>query len=160
MPVIAAPTEAPTMAASEIGVSITRSWPNSSDSPSVTVKPPPKPPGTPRSSPSRKTEGSARIATRSASRSASVMPMRRGPVDSAAGESGIIRVTATPSVGENVGEAVSGQRLGARHGEGDRLLDLRLAGALDRFQLALALLELVEEPLAEQVHRVALTPLL
>ena len=62
--------------ASEIGVSITRSRPNSSESPSVTVKPPPNPPGTPMSSPIRKTRGSARIAIRMASRSASAMPIR------------------------------------------------------------------------------------
>src|SRR5436309_2059824 len=160
MPIIAAPMAAPTMAISEIGVSMTRSWPNSSDRPSVTVKPPPKPPGTPRSSPSRKTEGSARIATRSASRSASVMLMRRVPEACSVGESGIFRITNAPSVGEHVVQALVGRRLGARHSERHRLFDFRLTGTLDPFQFALALLEFVEELSAEQVHRVALAPLL
>ena len=41
IPIIAAPTAAPTMAVSAIGVSITRSSPNSPMSPSVTLKAPP-----------------------------------------------------------------------------------------------------------------------
>src|SRR5438093_112712 len=60
--------------------------------------------------------------------------------------------------GEHVAEALGGQRLGARDGERDRLLDLRLAAVLDRFQFALPPLELFEETPAEQVHRVALAP--
>ena len=37
MPVIAAPTPSPVMPASEIGVSITRSGPNSANNPSVSL---------------------------------------------------------------------------------------------------------------------------
>ena len=46
------------MPISEIGVSRMRSWPNSSDRPSVTVNAPPKPPGMPMSSPMQKTRSS------------------------------------------------------------------------------------------------------
>ena len=41
MPIIAAPIAAPTIAVSEIGVSMTRSSPNSPTSPSVTLNAPP-----------------------------------------------------------------------------------------------------------------------
>ncbi len=41
MPIMAAPTAAPTMADSAIGVSMTRSAPNSSSRPSVTLNAPP-----------------------------------------------------------------------------------------------------------------------
>src|SRR5581483_8715360 len=77
---MAAPAATPAMAASEIGVSSTRSWPNSFSRPSVTVNAPPKPPGTPMSSPSRMTRSSLRISSRSASRSASTTVSRRSVV--------------------------------------------------------------------------------
>ena len=57
-PSIAAPIAAPTIAASEIGVSSTRSWPYFVDSPAVG----PDAPGSAMSSPSRKTRSSAAIA--------------------------------------------------------------------------------------------------
>ena len=57
-PSIAAPMAAPTIAASEIGVSSTRSWPYFVDSPAVG----PDAPGSAMSSPSRKTRSSAAIA--------------------------------------------------------------------------------------------------
>ncbi len=41
IPIMAAPTAAPTMAVSAIGVSMTRSSPNSAMRPSVTLKAPP-----------------------------------------------------------------------------------------------------------------------
>src|SRR5262245_44502584 len=66
-PSIAAPTAAPTIAASEIGVSITRSWPYFVDSPAVG----PDAPGSAMSSPSRNTRSSARSAWSSARFSAS-----------------------------------------------------------------------------------------
>src|SRR2546428_258124 len=73
IPVIAAPIPTPAMPASEIGVSRMRSWPNSSERPSVTVNAPPKPPGTPMSSPRQNTEGSRLISSRMPSRRASAM---------------------------------------------------------------------------------------
>ena len=54
-PVIAAPTPTPTIVFSEIGVSRTRSSPNSSSSPSVTLN---APPNTPMSSPISTTRSS------------------------------------------------------------------------------------------------------
>ena len=62
-PIQAAPMAAPTNPSSEIGVSITRSSPNSSSRPFVTPNAPPK---SPMSSPSRKTRSSSRIASCSA----------------------------------------------------------------------------------------------
>ena len=62
-PIQAAPTAAPTNPSSAIGVSITRSPPNSSNRPLVTPNAPPK---WPMSSPSRKTRSSARMASASA----------------------------------------------------------------------------------------------
>src|SRR5205823_4332881 len=73
----AAPVATPAIAASEIGVSMTRRWPNSSDNPNVTVNAPPKPPSTPISSPRRMTRSSRRISSRSASRSASTIVSSR-----------------------------------------------------------------------------------
>ena len=67
-PAIAAPTPMPTIVFSEIGVSRTRFSPNSSSSPSLTLKAPWK---TPTSSPIRKTDSSARISSRMAWLSAS-----------------------------------------------------------------------------------------
>ncbi len=67
-PAIAAPTPAPTMVFSEIGVSRTRFSPNSSSSPWVTLK---APWNTPMSSPMMKTRSSASISSRSAWFSAS-----------------------------------------------------------------------------------------
>src|SRR6516162_2112679 len=66
-PSIAAPMAAPTIAASEIGVSSTRSWPYFVDSPAVG----PDAPGSAMSSPSRNTRSSASSAWSSARFSAS-----------------------------------------------------------------------------------------
>ena len=62
-PESAAPTAAPTIAASEIGVSRTRSAPNFASSPRVTAK---GPPGAAKSSPKMTTDSSAVIASASA----------------------------------------------------------------------------------------------
>jgi hypothetical protein len=68
--VAAAPVATAAIASSEIGVSRTRSVPNSSTRPLVTPKMPP-PPQTATSSPMTKTVESRRISSRSASFSAS-----------------------------------------------------------------------------------------
>jgi hypothetical protein len=68
MPAIAAPTPAPTIAISEIGVLRTRSGPNSSSIPCVT---PIDPPISAMSSPMMKTSSSRLIAVLIASRTAS-----------------------------------------------------------------------------------------
>src|SRR4051812_30597784 len=64
MPSIAAPTAVPTIAASASGVSHTRSTPNSSMKPSVTLN---APPNAPMSSPRQNTVSSWRISSRRAS---------------------------------------------------------------------------------------------
>ena len=61
MPSMAQPTAAPMIAFSASGVSQTRSAPNSSMKPSVTLN---APPNAPMSSPMQKTESSARISSR------------------------------------------------------------------------------------------------
>jgi hypothetical protein len=68
IPSIAAPIEAPTIRFSASGVSRTRSAPNSSTNPSVTLNAPPK---APMSSPRQKTLSSRRISVRSPSEIAS-----------------------------------------------------------------------------------------
>jgi hypothetical protein len=68
MPAMAAPTPAPTIAISEIGVLRTRSGPNSSSIPWVT---PMEPPISAMSSPMMKTSSSRLIASLMASRTAS-----------------------------------------------------------------------------------------
>jgi len=60
-PSTAAPTAVPMIAFSASGVSQTRSAPNSSMKPSVTLK---APPNAPMSSPRQKTDSSARISSR------------------------------------------------------------------------------------------------
>src|ERR1700674_1392822 len=67
-PVIAAPTATPVNPASEIGVSMTRDFPNSSTSPDKTLN---GVPASATSSPMRHTRGSRRISSASASRTAS-----------------------------------------------------------------------------------------
>ena len=59
-PIAEAPTAAPMNPISEIGVSLTRKWPNSSNSPSVALN---TPPAAPTSSPRTMTVGSARISS-------------------------------------------------------------------------------------------------
>ena len=66
-PSIAAPTANPTIVSSAIGVSCTRSGPNRSRNPSVTLK---APPYAPMSSPSMKTRSSRSISSHSASATA------------------------------------------------------------------------------------------
>src|SRR5215213_2355676 len=81
MPINAAPHAAPTIAASEIGVSITRSLPNSSINPSVTLN---APPYVPTSSPITNTVGSCSISSQIPWRIASTSvawPPRSGRAD-------------------------------------------------------------------------------
>src|SRR5712692_760079 len=70
MPINAAPHAAPTIAASEIGVSITRSLPKRSINPSVTLK---APPYAPTSSPIKNTVGSRSISSQIPARIASTI---------------------------------------------------------------------------------------
>src|SRR6266446_126541 len=70
MPINAAPHAAPTIAASEIGVSITRSLPKRSINPSVTLN---APPYAPTSSPIKNTVGSRSISSQIPARMASTI---------------------------------------------------------------------------------------
>src|SRR6516162_9299926 len=117
----AAPMATPAIAASEIGVSMTRRWPNSSDKPSVTVKAPPKPPSTPMSSPSKTTRSSRSISSRSASRSASTMVNWRTSDSGTAGELS----------GEDIIEAVLRLRVGALLSQGNRFLEFTFDSRFD-----------------------------
>src|SRR5580765_7143088 len=115
IPCIAAPTPAPTIAISEIGVLRTRSAPNSSSRPCVT---PIEPPISAMSSPMRKTSSSARIAEASASRTASryessgidvlerVLGLRVGPVagelDRRVDDAGDLRLERRPLLGRDL----------------------------------------------------------
>src|SRR3954454_11953639 len=113
MPVIAAPMAAPTIACSEIGVSQTRSAPNSSNSPTVVLK---TPPAAPMSSPMQTTVGSRRIsrAIPSATDSRYVVT------------SSLMRTSRTPcrpAVGPHVGERLRGVRGGRRPRGLDRRAD-------------------------------------
>src|SRR3984893_17431791 len=76
IPVIAAPTASPVKPASEIGVSSTRSLPNSSSSPERTLK---GVPASATSSPRMQTVGSRRISSASASRIACANVSSRSP---------------------------------------------------------------------------------
>src|ERR1039457_819528 len=77
IPVMAAPTASPVKPASEIGVSSTRSLPNSSNRPERTLK---GVPASATSSPRMKTVGSRRISSASASRIACANVISRLPV--------------------------------------------------------------------------------
>src|SRR2546425_2365868 len=125
-PASAAPIATPAMAASEMGVSMTRRWPNSSANPSVTVKAPPNPPSTPMSSPSRMTLSSRRISSRSASRSAATREILR---EESTGGAGTL-------FGEDIGQTILRLRAGALLGKGHGLVQLSLDGGFD-FRLRL-----------------------
>ena len=73
IPATALPMAIPARAISEMGVSRTRSCPNSSARPRVTVNAPPKPPSIPMSSPMQKTRSSRRISSRIANFNASAI---------------------------------------------------------------------------------------
>src|ERR1700723_3572020 len=135
-PVIAAPTAIPVKPASEIGVSSTRSVPNSSTRPERTLK---GVPASATSSPKMQTRESRRISSASASR------------------------TACPNVSSR--ETVSGINVlfhfcyaGIRsgHGELDCLLHLRLDLCLDRTELCGIRQTLLHHPIGQQFDRVAL----
>src|SRR3990172_6622835 len=151
---MAAPQAAPAKPDSEIGVSMTRSSPNSSMNPLVTLKAPPK---TPMSSPMRKTLGSRRISSRSAWLMASryVTTGIRGT--RAAGWAGV------PSRRSRREESL-GHRLRLRIGKLFRVLDGLLhdlfALFVDRFDLQGAETAFAQKVLGEENHRIAGRPVL
>src|SRR6185369_141594 len=116
MPVIPAPTPMPVNPASEMGVSSTRSVPNSCTRPPRTLN---AVPASATSSPMMKTLGSRRISSASASRTASPSVNSR---------------TATATSGIHVLLRLVHVRIRRRHGELDGFLDLRLHFRLNLVQ--------------------------
>src|SRR5512142_259522 len=134
MPVIAAPSASPVIPGSEIGVSTTRSGPNSSTSPASTLN---GVPASATSSPSTNTVGSRRISSASASLTAGGSVSSR--VATALGED-IFRHLARVGVGR-------GERIGDGGG------DLGLDPLLEPLQLLARV-----EPRGQEQDRVALAP--
>src|SRR5579859_6593228 len=139
IPVIAAPTASPVKPASEIGVSITRSVPNSSTRPERTLK---GVPASATSSPMMKTVWSRRISSASASRTAWPNVSWRA-----------VSVSAALSV-DILGHLA---RVGERslQGELDRGADLRLDLLVDLVEPAGGRHTVRRDPLACQLQRVA-----
>src|SRR5579872_7208904 len=139
IPVIAAPTARPVKPASEIGVSITRSVPNSSTSPESTLN---GVPASATSSPMMKTLGSRRISSANASRTAWPKVSWRAVSVSAALSVDILGHLA------RVGEW-------SLQGELDRGADLRLDLLVDLVEPARGRHTVRRDPLAGQLQRVA-----
>src|SRR6202049_3034531 len=129
-PVIAAPTASPVKPASEIGVSITRSVPNSSTRPERTLK---GVPASATSSPKMQTRESRRISSASASRTACPN------VSSRAMASGI-----------NVLLHFRHTGVGSGHRELDRFLHLRLYLRLNETELSRVCKALFDQPIGQQ----------
>src|SRR5579859_924001 len=139
IPVIAAPTASPVKPASEIGVSITRSVPNSSTRPERTLN---GVPASATSSPMMKTVGSRRISSASASRTAWPNVSWRA-----------VSVSTALSV-DILGHLA---RVGERslQGELDRGADLRLDLLVDLVEPAGGRHSVRRDPLAGQLHGIA-----
>src|SRR5256712_13016894 len=139
-PVIAAPTPIPVNPGSEIGVSITRSLPNSSTNPDKSLK---DVPASATSSPIMHTRGSRRISSASASRIASPKVNSRTVVWVAV--SGI-----------DVLLHLLDRRIRRGNGEFHRGIDLRLDLGLNPFQLRRIGELLFDEPISQNVDGIAL----
>src|ERR1700688_3129737 len=135
-PVIAAPTAMPVKPASEIGVSSTRSVPNSSTSPESTLK---GVPASATSSPKMQTRESRRISSASASRTACAKVSSRGM---ASGINVLLHFRYT------------GIRSG--HGKLDRLLHLRLHLGVNQTELGGIGKALFDQPIGQQLDGIAL----
>src|SRR6266567_1071424 len=134
MPVIAAPTAIPVKPASEIGVSSTRSLPNSSTRPVRTLK---TVPASAISSPQMKTRGSRRISSASASRTASPKVSSR--------VSGI-----------DILPHFIRTRIWSRHGKLDGLLHFRLHFPMNLIETRAIGEVLRGQPIAKHFDRIAL----
>src|SRR5579872_1921358 len=141
-PVMAAPTPMPVNPASEMGVSSTRSGPNSSTRPFRTLK---AVPASATSSPITKTRGSRRNSSARASRTAS---------PSVSSRTALLVNTAASGI------HVLGDALDRRIGGGDRelhgLLHLRLHCGVDLVELSLGRRAFGEQPVGFELDRVAL----
>src|SRR5271165_4616818 len=132
-PVMAAPTPTPVNPASEMGVSTTRSEPNSSTNPERTLN---GVPASATSSPKMHTRESRRISSASASRIACANVSSRSGID-------VLRDLVNAGIRRGDGELYRGFHLGARFG-GD-LIERCLSG-----------IALGDQPLRMQLDRVAL----
>src|SRR5437899_3335414 len=143
-PVIAAPRPRPVIPASEIGESITRSAPNSSTSPDVTLN---GVPASATSSPIRNTVGSRRSSSASASLTACASVSSRRPSEIAA---------TSAALGEDI--LVDLARLGERCLEGvaQRRLDLGRGRGVDTLELLGCGDAALEDPGAVDENRVTL----
>src|ERR1700683_3532392 len=138
IPVMAAPTANPVKPASEIGVSSTRSLPNSSSKPDKTLKGGP-PSAT--SSPMMQTVLSRRISSAKASRTACA---------------NVISLTATSGI--HVLSHFIHTRIGRHHGQLNGLLHLRLKFHLNSVQRSLIGDFLFDEPLPKIRYGIAFCP--
>src|ERR1700733_11056575 len=135
-PVIAAPTPIPVNPGSEIGVSITRSFPNSSTIPDKTLK---GVPASATSSPMMKTFGSRRISSDNASRTASAIVSLR-----------------TATSGINILPNLIHIRIGGLQCEGDGRVNFRFCLRLDFVELRLRCEFVAQEPVRHHLDRIAL----
>src|ERR1700675_1883570 len=135
-PVIAAPTASPVKPASEIGVSTTRSVPNSSTSPDSTLN---GVPASATSSPRMQTRESRRISSASASRIASAKVISRAPA------SGIDVLTYLIEF-----------RIGSRDGNFDGFLHLRFDLRMDLREGRGVCVILIHQPIAQILDGIAL----
>src|SRR5579864_8427749 len=137
-PVIAAPTPMPVNPGSEIGVSMTRDFPNSSTIPDRTLN---GVPASATSSPMMNTLGSRRISSDSASRTASAIVNSR-----------------TATSGIDILLHLIRARIRGLQSEGNRRVDFRLGLRLDFVELLLRREFLAQQPLAQHLDRIALGP--
>src|SRR5438270_7750940 len=141
IPVIAAPTPRPVNPASEMGVSITRSVPNSSTRPERTLN---GVPASATSSPMMKTVGSRRISSARASRTAWPKVSRRG----AAWTSAALSV--------DILGHLAGLWVGSLQGEGERAAHLLLDLLVDPVERARRRAAGARYPVARELHRITL----
>src|SRR6185437_14676619 len=134
-PAMAAPTPRPVKPASEMGVSITRSLPNSSTSPERTLK---GVPASATSSPKMHTAGSRRISSASASRTAWA------------------KVSSRPFSGIDILLHFFHAGVGRSDGELDRRLYLLLHLGMNTFEIAGLGQALLRQPTGQQLQGIAL----
>src|SRR5690348_702164 len=137
-PVIAAPTPMPVNPGSEIGVSITRDFPNSSTIPERTLN---GVPASATSSPMMNTLGSRRISSDSASRTASAIVNSR-----------------TATSGINILPHLIRSRIRGLQSKGDCRVNFRFRLRLNFVELRLRPEFFAEQPLAQDRDRIAFGP--
>src|SRR6185437_15317247 len=143
-PVIAAPIPRPVKPASEIGVSITRSVPNSAESPERTLK---TVPASATSSPMMNTRGSRRISSASASLIASAIVSSRGATDGSCRAVFISRVDILLDLVRI--------RVRRRYGELNRFINVRFDFSFYAVQNSGISIIFCDQPLPQQLDGIA-----